>query len=180
VTTGNGAGQAARRPKNGRRVPERIPAFAHLSLPELRDYRSAVAEEEGRVSYWRRITQAKLDLLQTQPRRRGRNDLARALSSESVSRGRTALINIVPVDDVEPLPDLAALWKREVIGDGPARDELIADLTTAERQLSDYRAALHKRLDAATTELVARYRENPLLCGIALPTDPRRRRAATG
>ena len=46
-----------------RAVPERSPAFAHLSLDGLRAYRRALTTEEGRVSYWRRIIQARLDVV---------------------------------------------------------------------------------------------------------------------
>src|SRR5947208_16164465 len=46
-----------------RAVPERSPDFAHLSLDGLRRYRHALSDEEGRVSYWRRIIQARLDLV---------------------------------------------------------------------------------------------------------------------
>src|SRR3954468_24087552 len=46
-----------------RTVPERSPEFAHLALEGLRAYRRALTTEEGRVSYWRRIIQARLDLV---------------------------------------------------------------------------------------------------------------------
>ena len=46
-----------------RAVPERSPDFAHLSLDGLRKYRHALSDEESRVSYWRRIIQARLDLV---------------------------------------------------------------------------------------------------------------------
>ena len=37
----------------------------------------------------------------------------------------------------------------------------IARLRSAEEQLTDYRRALHERLDEATAELIARYRRDP-------------------
>ena len=46
-----------------RAVPERSPDFAHLSLDGLRAYRRVLSAEEGRVSYWRRIIQARLDIV---------------------------------------------------------------------------------------------------------------------
>jgi len=49
---------------------------------------------------------------------------------------------------------------------------LQAELTQAEGQLSAFRAALHDRLDRATRELIARYRENPRLALTALPLPP--------
>ena len=51
-------------------------------------------------------------------------------------------------------------------------------LEEAEGQLSEYRAALHKRIAEATTELIARYREEPTLCLIALPQAPEQRSPA--
>jgi len=46
-----------------RSVPERSPDFAHLSLGGLRTYRQTLSAEENRVSYWRRIVQARLDVV---------------------------------------------------------------------------------------------------------------------
>src|SRR5687767_1285244 len=50
--------KAAPRPE-----PQRDEAYAHLTLEGLRAYRRALSEEENRVSYWRRILQARLDVL---------------------------------------------------------------------------------------------------------------------
>ena len=74
------------------------------------------------------------------------------------------------------LPDLSTLWTREVDPRDPvATEALIMALEEAESQLSEYRAALHKRIAEATTELIARYREEPTLCLIALPQPPEQR-----
>jgi hypothetical protein len=53
--------------------------------------------------------------------------------------------------------------------DEAGQAELDHDLARAERQLSEYRAALHRRIADATGELIARYREQPALCLTALP-----------
>ena len=45
-------------------------------------------------------------------------------------------------------------------------------LADAEHELSAYRRGLHERLDAATGELIARYREEPSLALRALPLPP--------
>jgi hypothetical protein len=82
----------------------------------------------------------------------------------------------MPVDDIPPLPSLAELWDRRVeSGDVTAEAELDHDLAVAERQLSDYRQALHRRIADATGELIARYREQPALCLTALPLPAERR-----
>ena len=51
--------------RKGERRPEPVlsEAYAHLSVEGLREYRRALSEEEHRVSYWRRILQARLDLV---------------------------------------------------------------------------------------------------------------------
>jgi len=68
------------------------------------------------------------------------------------------------------LPRLPELWASgiETITD-EQRAELFASLATAENVLSSYREALHKRLDRATADLVARYAEDPKQCLEALP-----------
>jgi hypothetical protein len=64
------------------------------------------------------------------------------------------------------------LWERDVRpGDDKHNERLAHDLDTAERQLSAYRAALHGRIAAATAELIARYRDQPDLCLVALPAN---------
>jgi hypothetical protein len=46
---------------------------------------------------------------------------------------------------------------------------MITRLTDAEKELSTYRRSLHERLDAATGELISRYRDEPALALQALP-----------
>lgn len=164
-----------RRTAPSRPVPERSQDLAHLGLDELRAYRTALGHEEAQVSYWRRILQARLDLVRT-----GsvidRDHLRPVLTDSRVLAGRQALVEIVPVDDIPPLPRLAELWDRRVADDDPAgQATLEQDLGEAEAQLSEYRAALHRRMGLATGELIARYREQPALCLSALPLRPTRR-----
>ncbi len=151
---------------------ERDPLLAQLPLPGLRDYRHALGQEESRVSYWRRILQGRLDTLRNDGTATDLDNLGAMLTDERVTRGRTALIQVVPADDIPPLPNLAELWARTSQSAGAAREELIAELAVAEGQLSSYRAALHRRLAAATAELIARYREQPALCLDVLPSQP--------
>jgi hypothetical protein len=168
-----GTRKAAARPE-----PKRTEQHAHLSLDGLRDYRTALTAEESNVSYWRRIIQARLDVV------RAGNDLVAenlkpVLTDERVGAGRRALIEVLPANDIPPLPDLASLWERQVDpSDTEALAQLEADLDEAERQLSSYRNALHVRLGDATSELIARYRDEPNLCLSALPVQRRRGRVA--
>lgn len=160
--------------------PVRQPEFAHLSLEALRTYRTALSHEESRVSYWRRIVQARLDVVRAGEDGSGLDHLREVLVQAQSGSGRTALIEIVPIDDVPPLPDLAELWDRiPVDGDISGNADLEADLADAEARLSAYRAALHGRLASATQELVARYKDEPTLALLALPVEPQARRRAT-
>lgn len=159
-------------PPRGRRpAPPRSPYFDHLALDELRAYRTELSEEETRVSYWRRVLQARIDIVSAGARTVvDRRRLQRLLSSERVNAGRTALIQVMPADGLPPLPQLGRLWEQDpVAGDEAGNAELVAQLVAAERQLSAYRQSLHRRIDAATDELVARYRERPSLAVRALP-----------
>jgi hypothetical protein len=170
-------------PRKGaaRPVPTVSSAFAHLSLDALRQYRRSLGEEEGRVSYWRRILQARLDVVEagTGARVVDTATLRPLLSSERVGAGRRALVEVLELDDIPPLPSLGELWDRQVSPhDEVATEAFRADLRLAEAQLSAYRSALHRRIGEATGELIARYREQPDLCLSALPLT--RRRTAPG
>jgi hypothetical protein len=153
--------------------PARSSDFAHLSLEGLRHYRATLSAEEGRVSYWRRIIQARLDLVRAAESgtSAGVEDLRTVFSDTRVNGTRTALVTVDPVDDMPPLPDLAGIWARQPVeGDHDGNAALIHDLIKAEAQLSAYRSALHRRLARSTSELIARYHEHPDLCLSALPT----------
>ena len=96
--------------------------------------------------------------------------LAPVLTTERMSAGRAALVQVLPVDGIPPLPSLAELWDRQVdTGDEAGRTAFTADLQVAEGELSAYRNALHERIAEVTGELIARYREQPSLCLSALP-----------
>lgn len=162
----------AHRKGASRAVPSKSQDLAHLSLDDLRAYRTALTREEAQVSYWRRILQARLDLV-----RAGsaidRDNLRPVLTDARVLSGRQALVEIVPVDDIPPLPRLAELWDRRIDDDDAAGQAVLErDLGEAEAQLSEYRSALHRRIGLATGELIARYRERPTLCLSALPLRP--------
>jgi hypothetical protein len=158
--------------RGGKFVAPPSDEFVGLGLDILRMYRKALRAEESRVSYWRRLVQTRLDLLLAYSTS-GRGDgpgLRALLSSERIGAVRTALMEVHPADGMPPLPDLLEMWERVVPpGDVAAHAALISDLRTAEHTLSEYRHALHRRLDDATGELVARYRANPQLCFDVLP-----------
>ena len=165
-----------RRPAAGRRPAQRVPHLAHLELSALRVYRQDLLTEESRVSYWRRILQARLDTTV------GRGDerttpapkLKSVLSQHQESSRRLAVHTVHDALGVPPLPDLTVLWESGAAGNAAdgADDEIVVRLAAAEVELSAYRRALHERLDDATSELIARYREQPALALCALPLPP--------
>lgn len=131
---------------------------ASLDLPELRAYRGRLREEEERVSYWRRVVHARLDLLEAGRDERGAltlQQLEQALGDTGTGRHREALLRVRAFDPLPELPVLAEVWQA---GD---TEETVARLGAASEQLSRYRAALHARIDAATEALIERYREQP-------------------
>lgn len=151
--------------------PARDGSFEHLDLDALRAYRKTLTDEEGRVSYWRRILQARLDVMRTHDSDTDRLErLSSALAQANGTSRRQALITLMPADDVPPIPALDVLWARQVdANDTAAVAELEQELSFAEMQLSTYRTALHERIGRATDELIARYHEEPNLCLRALP-----------
>ena len=165
---------AARGRRTGPRpIPVCSDAFSHLTLTALREYRRDLAAEESRVSYWRRILQARLDVVRAGSFSRDvdASVLRPVLTADWVASARRAMVAVLPDHDAPPLPRLDELWERQVhVYDLAGRAVLDADLAAAEQQLSAYRTALHAQIEEATGELIARYREKPTLCLSALPT----------
>jgi hypothetical protein len=152
-----------------RTVSRPAPELAHLDLRQLRDYRQELVEEESRISYWRRLVQARIDLVLDHDDR-SLERLRTILCEHAASSQRLARQHLQPAEGPPPLPDLAVLWEG---GSGPRESgDLVTRMAQAEHQLSAYRRALHERLDAATNELIARYHENPSLALVALPLRP--------
>ena len=90
------------------------------------------------------------------------------LTEHQKSSRRLALQTFDDPNGLPPLPNLAVLWEIQT-GTSGEDDALLARLAAAEHELSAYRNSLHARLDAATGELIARYREEPSLALRALP-----------
>src|SRR3954467_4823569 len=140
-------------------------AWASLTLNELRLYRRRLAEEEEKVSYWRRLVHARLDVLRAEAyheRPLRLDEPIRVLGDTGSGRTRTALVNVRAADPLPELPILEEMWVTELDpNDTEAIKEAIERLRAAERQLTDYRRALHEQLDGATAELIERYRVDP-------------------
>jgi hypothetical protein len=149
----------------GEPVEGDAPRLSDLPLSALRTYRRKLGDEEDRVSYWRRLVHARLDLLEAESSAEGPlslETLARVLGDTGAGRTRTALVRVRAAEPLPELPVLEEMWVTEVDREDPeAVRGAVERLRTAEQQLTSYRTALHQRIDEATTELIARYREDP-------------------
>jgi hypothetical protein len=151
--------------------PEVDPAYSGLTLDDLRDLRRELGDEEARVSYWRRIIQARIDLLT-----RGSSDgdiverLTTVLAESGAVHRRLANLSVKPAGDIDALPDLHSLWTRVVDSrDTEAVAGFVEELRAVETDISALRREIHQRLDEATGQLIARYRQDPSLALTALP-----------
>jgi hypothetical protein len=140
-------------------------SYEHLPLADLRQYRARLTQEEEKISYWRRLVHARIDVLEAEAhheRPLSIDELIRVLGDTGAGRTRTALVNVRAADDLPELPVLHDMWVTELDpNDKAAVEEAVSRLRSAETQLTDYRRALHKRLDAATAELIVRYQQDP-------------------
>ncbi|HYF72591.1 MAG TPA: hypothetical protein VD864_07205 [Nocardioides sp.] len=149
--------------------------LAGLDLEGLRGYRQRLEAEEDRVSYWRRLVHARLDLLaagSATDHPLTVDDLVRVLGDTGTGQTRRALVRVRAADPLPELPELSTMWGTEV---DPRDPDQVADavdrLTDAERQLTAYRRALHERIDEATGELIVRYRANPRAALSVIPQE---------
>lgn len=145
--------------------------FSELSLDGLRAYRHTVAAEAEKVSYWRRLVHARIDVLQAEARQERPltvAELIRVLGDTGSGHHRRALVSVEVADSLPALPVLEDMWVTNLDPEDPvAVAEAIEKLRTAEVQLTDYRRALHERLDFSTRELIDRYRLDPASALIA-------------
>lgn len=149
------------------------PHLAGLSLTQLRAYRSELTNEEERVSYWRRLVHARLDVLQAEADHDGRlshHDLVRVLGDTATGQRRTALMSLRPSEPLPELPVLTEMWTTAIDpSDTDSLRRAAEELRDAERKLTEYRNALHDRIDEASGELIVRYKSDPTAALVALP-----------
>jgi hypothetical protein len=154
-------------------VAEPSPHLAEVDLPSLRTYRQRLTGEEEKASYWRRLVHARIAVLQAESNTEGTlslDELVRVLGETGSGETRKALLHVRPADPLPDLPLLADMWVVHIDPhDSAAVGEALERLDSAERQLTDYRRALHERIDEATSELIARYRDDPASALTALP-----------
>jgi len=149
------------------------PHLADLDLDTLRSYRQRLITEEERASYWRRLVHGRMDLLEAGSHVEGTltvDQLVRVLGDTGSGQSRISLLRVRSADALPELPELTEMWDNEV---DPHDDAEVAAargrLRAAECKLTEYRKALHERIDEATGELIVRYREDPVAALRALP-----------
>ena len=135
------------------------------SLDELRAMHEECAQAELALSYYRRLAQARMEILEAEQGRRARGgsvedlvaDLPRILSAES---GRSSITNTRGAPAADP-PSIELVWpdgREKLVVDntlaklpGLSLDELASTLESLrqfERELSDLRAQMHVVMDA--------------------------------
>lgn len=150
-----------------------------LSLAELRSLRHDLQRGDDAVSYVRRVTQARLDFVRAEQRRRAAatDDVGESVGDDRHGELRSVLSQHLtgdvarpprPLDDVvddhELATELAAVCsehgfdKVEDLTDGEL-SRLETELSAFERRVSDDRRSRYDQLDALSAELVRRYRD---------------------
>ncbi|GAB2780105.1 hypothetical protein GCM10027020_37030 [Nocardioides salsibiostraticola] len=138
------------------------PHLAEVSLRELREYRERLRSEEERISYWRRLIHARVDLIRAGNLGDAVIDiekLGRVLGDTGSGHMRSALHRVRAADPLPELPDLESVWT--VPDDEEGTADALERLAGAEATLTSYRRGLHERIDEATAELIVRYRKEP-------------------
>lgn len=144
---------------------------SELSLPELRDLRRQLQHEDDAVSYARRVSQARLDLVKAEALRRTETsesdtaDALRTVLSQHLTGGPARPPR--PTEDLSDHPLAVELDEICSVGGLGHLKELddneLATLTEAisgfEARVSSDRRERFDRLDALSAELVRRYRD---------------------
>jgi hypothetical protein len=144
-----------------------------LSLDELRSRRRKAEKEELDLSYVRRLIHGRIDIIKAELARRSGNGadlienlktiLADAPSGGKKQQGRhlgfedAQIVNPVAQRAQIALTNAATL-DLPGLSDDQLKDAL-AELKTHEREVSEARHGLHKRIDSMGSELTRRYRE---------------------
>jgi len=149
--------------------------LAALTLAEVREYRARLEAEEDRVSYWRRVVHARIDVLRAQadsdqPLRF--DDLVRVLGDTGTGRSRGALLRIQAADPLPMLPEVAETWQTDVDPHDPrAVADALDRLHRVEERLTAYRRALHARIEEVARRLIDLYSDNPTAALSLIPQE---------
>lgn len=150
--------------------------LARRSTDEIRRMRDECQEEETAVSFARRVLQGKLDIMRVEASRRrdAKDDPAAASILELLpdilrDQQRTPPAHarmsryLLPPGGQEQRREVDRLVSDEVLATLTDRSseeltEIVERLAAKERELSDLRRELHRRIDAFQDELIRRYK----------------------
>jgi hypothetical protein len=151
--------------------PRYVDALDTRSLDDVRAMKSECADIELAASYYRRLAQGRIEILEAERARRDRGgsledlvaDLPRILGSEPgrSSAGSTRVTNgETPIDlhwpdGREQLVDDSTLANLPTLDD-PTLDDTTARLRDFERELSDTRRELHRVIDVLERDIANR------------------------
>jgi hypothetical protein len=143
---------------------QRAPELAALALDDVRLARVQLGHELDRVRYWRRVLALRREaLVNGRVADRGVADVRAALAGAVHSRARLASCGL-DVTALPELPELGLLWASPVEpGDPLGRAVAVSDLRNADGVLAAYESGVQALVRIVRDELVARYREQPLL-----------------
>ena len=154
MTVGNGVPRARKaegtpmdEPRRARRLSQPVasPHLAGMTLEELRAYRRNLQDEEDRVSYWRRLVHARMDMLEAGARAEGSltlDQLIRVLGDTGTGASRTALSRVRPAEPLPDLPESAQMWVTEVDPHDPVA---VAEATGRLREAEGQRPSTARR-----------------------------------
>ena len=155
------------------------------SLEEIRALRAECNRVETKVSYLRRLVQGRLDILVRELRQRSEGgdstdlpalveNLPEILADNVHAPGHERLVtNLHPPDideitaDLDVLAGTKALGSLSELSDADVR-ALAERLSSVDREVSDQRRALHRRIDLLSAELTRRYKAGEATAETAL------------
>ena len=153
--------------------PEYLENLAQVDLDELRRRRHTAEELEAQVSYYRRLLQGRMDLLDFELRRRSGDEERTLLEAlPEILAGGMILEHKPNLRHIETMPPLPSTTGRRLI-DKIMDDDVLAqlpelsdqevagaldDLREIESGLSNQRRQLHGVIDRLQDEIVSRYR----------------------
>lgn len=154
-----------------------LDGLADRSVDEVRALRDECREEEARLSYARRLLQARLDIVRAEAARRaegstgdggGLLDALPGILADDPLPSTLGDARSTPVYDPDPREDNGRRLGDGVLGDSAlgripeASDEelvaLVERTADEERRVSEVRRTVLDRLDALQAELIGRYR----------------------
>jgi hypothetical protein len=137
-------------------------AYAPPTMDQLLAARTALRDHEEQLSYWRRVVQGRLDLLDARLAGGGPPSLPQVLGGDHQVTTRNAH---AALRHVAPMPEIATAERAWALASGSEDTAVVAHaaarLRVAERWLSDQRSHVLAELDAATAALLHRLQEDP-------------------